>query len=48
LIEDPGLRQALAQRSLARSAAFSWERCVNETVDAYRLALGLPAAGSDR
>jgi glycosyltransferase involved in cell wall biosynthesis len=29
-------RQSLSQQALARSAAFSWDRCAEETVDVYR------------
>jgi len=36
MAEDPAFRQDLSQRSLARSAQFTWERCVAQTVDAYR------------
>lgn len=39
------LRDDLAQRVLKRAALFSWERCVEETIAAYRQALGTePAA----
>jgi len=41
MVEDTALRDALGQRALARSRQFSWERCAQETVAAYRLALRL-------
>lgn len=39
LASTPNLRQTLAQAALTRSARFSWEHCVAQTIDAYRLAL---------
>jgi len=35
------LRQDMSRRSLERAKLFSWERCVNETVAAYKKAKGL-------
>jgi glycosyltransferase involved in cell wall biosynthesis len=37
--QDAALRAELASRSLARAGAFTWERCVAQTVAAYRAAL---------
>jgi glycosyltransferase involved in cell wall biosynthesis len=34
--EDDALRHSLGERALLRSAGFNWERCVEETVQAYR------------
>lgn len=39
LITDPGARQHLAQKALARSGEFTWEKCVAQTIDAYRQVL---------
>jgi glycosyltransferase involved in cell wall biosynthesis len=36
---NPSLRQELSVRSLARAKLFSWERCVQQTMDAYKVAL---------
>lgn len=36
---DHAFRDDLAQRALKRAALFSWERCVQETIAAYRKAL---------
>ena len=36
---DAGLRERMRERSLARAATFSWERCTRQTLDAYRTAL---------
>jgi glycosyltransferase involved in cell wall biosynthesis len=33
------LRQQMREKSLARARLFSWERCVRQTLDAYRAAL---------
>jgi glycosyltransferase involved in cell wall biosynthesis len=42
---DHELRDDLAQRALKRAELFSWERCVQETIAAYKQALGaVPAA----
>ncbi len=37
---SPEARAAMVQRGLARAARFTWERCADETVGVYRLALG--------
>lgn len=39
MAHDPQLRETLASRSLARAAGFTWARCVDQTVNAYRLAV---------
>lgn len=39
LIMDTDLRQQLSQKALARSAEFTWDKCVRQTVDVYRQAL---------
>ncbi len=39
LYRDSTLRSELAARSLERASLFSWERCVHETVEAYKKAL---------
>ena len=36
VIEDPKLAAELSRRGLARSEAFSWERCAAEHADIYR------------
>ena len=36
---DAALRAGMRERSLARAARFSWERCTRATLDAYRAAL---------
>jgi alpha-1,3-rhamnosyl/mannosyltransferase len=41
MLTQPELRQQLSERALARSRTFSWARCVDETLDAYRLAADL-------
>jgi glycosyltransferase involved in cell wall biosynthesis len=33
------LRQDLSQRGIARSATFTWSRCVEQTIETYKLAL---------
>lgn len=38
MAEDPDLRAQLGVRSLERAARFTWERCVDQTVAAYRRA----------
>lgn len=38
-IEDDGLRKELAARGPERAALFTWERCVERTVDVYRQVL---------
>lgn len=39
LIEDTALRAQLSKKALLRSQTFSWERCVNQTMDVYRAAI---------
>jgi len=39
LVSAPDLRQSLAQKALQRSASFTWERCVDQTIGAYRVVL---------
>jgi len=41
LCRDPGLRARMRERSLARAARFSWERCTRAVLDAYRAALAM-------
>lgn len=41
LYNDSSLRRAYAEKSLARAAFFSWQRCAQETLGAYRQSLGL-------
>jgi glycosyltransferase involved in cell wall biosynthesis len=36
MITAPDIRAASAQKALARSAEFSWDTCVDQTVDIYR------------
>ena len=36
VLGDPGLRAELRERGLARAADFTWERCAELTVAAYR------------
>ena len=38
LIESPATRAELAARSLARAALFTWDKCFEQTLAAYRLA----------
>jgi glycosyltransferase involved in cell wall biosynthesis len=38
----PELRQQLSQKALNRSALFTWERCVEQTIDAYRSVVARP------
>ncbi len=40
LYEDADLRADLAARSLERATLFSWRRCAEDTVNAYKTALG--------
>ena len=40
LYEDGDLRAERAQKSLARAGEFSWRRCAEDTVRAYKTALG--------
>ena len=39
LYRDASLRETLAAKGLARAAQFSWEKCAQDTVDAYKKAL---------
>lgn len=39
IYKSPSLREELAQRSLLRATKFSWERCAEETVAAYKASL---------
>jgi glycosyltransferase involved in cell wall biosynthesis len=39
LYNNASLRAKLSQRSLEHSQTFSWEKCVQETISAYKLAL---------
>lgn len=39
IIEDVDYRELLAQKALARSTLFSWEKCVNQTVAVYQRAI---------
>ena len=39
LYKNASLREDLSRRSLERANKFSWERCTQETVDAYKLSL---------
>ena len=39
MIMDTDLRRQLSQKALARSAEFTWDKCVRQTVDVYRQAL---------
>ena len=39
LVMDPAVRATLATKALARSQEFTWERCVTQTVGAYRQVL---------
>jgi glycosyltransferase involved in cell wall biosynthesis len=36
MVTDPDIRAASAQKALTRSTTFSWDRCVEQTVDIYR------------
>ena len=40
LYEDADLRTEMAAKSLARAKLFSWQRCAEDTVQAYKTALG--------
>ena len=40
LYEDSSLRAELAKKSLLQAAGFSWQRCAEDTVNAYKTALG--------
>ncbi|MES2972794.1 MAG: glycosyltransferase family 1 protein [Pseudomonadota bacterium] len=36
LVESPSLRAELSRRAIRRAAGFTWQRCVDQTVQAYR------------
>jgi alpha-1,3-rhamnosyl/mannosyltransferase len=36
IVDDKALRQSLSQKALARSATFTWKKCVLQTFDAYQ------------
>jgi glycosyltransferase involved in cell wall biosynthesis len=40
LYEDAGIRADMAAKSLERAALFSWKRCAEDTVNAYKTAMG--------
>ena len=40
LYENAGLRREMAAKSLARAGLFSWKQCADDTVNAYKTALG--------
>jgi glycosyltransferase involved in cell wall biosynthesis len=39
MITDSDTRQQFAQKALARSAEFTWEKCARQTVEVYHQAL---------
>jgi glycosyltransferase involved in cell wall biosynthesis len=39
VIGDAALRARMSERSLARAGLFSWEKCIEETIRAYRIAI---------
>ena len=39
-LADPAVREAARQRGPAHAAAYTWDRCAEETVAAYRRILG--------
>lgn len=39
MVSAPDVRDSLGSEALLRSQRFTWDRCVSQTVDAYRLAL---------
>ena len=39
MISDTRLRQGLSEKALIRSAGFTWDKCVRQTIDVYRQAL---------
>lgn len=39
LLSEPALRAEMGRKALERSTTFTWQRCVDETVDAYRSVL---------
>ncbi|MGZ8225175.1 MAG: glycosyltransferase family 4 protein [Methylococcaceae bacterium] len=40
LVDDHDFRRQLAQKALARSAEFTWDKCTKQTIDVYRQVLG--------
>jgi glycosyltransferase involved in cell wall biosynthesis len=40
VLMEPGLAEALRNKGLARAARFSWDRCVQETLDIYSRVTG--------
>lgn len=47
LLRDEGLRETLAARAAERATQFSWRRCVDDLVTAYRRALAADASDRD-
>jgi glycosyltransferase involved in cell wall biosynthesis len=39
IFRDSALRTRMSERSLARADLFSWEKCIEETIRAYRIAI---------
>lgn len=39
IYSNPSLRAAMSQRSLEQAKKFSWEKCIQETIKAYKMAL---------
>jgi len=39
LVKDHDFRRHLSEKALARSAEFTWDKCVKQTIDVYRQAL---------
>ena len=39
IFRDSALRARMSERSLARAALFSWEKCIEETIRAYKIAI---------
>ncbi len=40
IYKNPSLRAEMSARSIARAAQFSWDRCTQQTIAAYRVAFG--------
>jgi glycosyltransferase involved in cell wall biosynthesis len=38
LIKDKSLRETMARKSLQQAAKFSWEKCVQQTIEGYKQA----------
>ena len=47
LLTAPDVRKKMAQKALARSAQFTWENCVNQTVNAYQQVLNKCSTSPD-